>query len=290
MIITGSNGFLGSYVSQLFSDAYHHTRRAYDLREMPHIQALFAHTLNESDTIIHLAADVGGLEYNIQNPASIFYNNVIMNTQLINYAALHGCKRFIFVSSVCAYPEYPPIPTKEHHLLNGPPEKSNLSYGLSKRLALIQLQSVKKQYGMDFEYPILANLYGPGDNSNHAIPDLIRKFLDTSQPVEIWGDGSQTRDFLYITDAANAISWITGLDYGNPLNICNDYTVTIHQVVDYLKQFSGRDNEYNGSRPIGQAKRWYDHSLAKSLGWEAKVKFYDGLKETWEWFNASSNS
>lgn len=282
MIITGSNGFLGSYVKQLFPDAYQHERRAYDLRHLDHIKALFSHTKGESDTIIHLAADVGGLQYNQDNPASIFYNNVVMNTQLIHYAAFLGCKQFIFVSSVCAYPQYPPLPTREHHLWEGQPEKSNLSYGLSKRIALHQLQAVRQQFGMSFEYPILANLYGPGDTSDHVIPDLIRKFMDKSKPIEIWGDGSQTRDFLFVRDAANALSWITGIDYGYPVNICNDYTVTIRQVVEYLQELSDRrDVAYNGNKPIGQAKRWYDSSIAKELGWQSTTKFYDGLKEIW---------
>ena len=288
VIITGINGFLGTHLSRLIPDAYGVSSRTYDLRTVGGIDALFRHT--RPDLVFHLAADVGGLQYNLDNPATIFHNNVIMNTLLIHKAALVGCKKFIFVSSVCAYPAFPPMPTREHHLWDGYPEKSNGSYGLSKRIALVQLEACKKQFGMDFEYPVLANLYGPGDRSSHVIPDLIKKFLAKQDSVQVWGDGSQTRDFLYVADAANALVWLAGLDFGEPVNIVNNYSISINQLVDNLIELTAYQGKiiWQLDRPIGQVARSYSPGLAKQLGWQAQTDFKTGLRRTIEWFKLSS--
>ena len=191
ILVTGSNGFLGKHLMLLLPGAYGVPSQTYDLRGFANIDALFHHA--KPDVIFHLAADVGGLSYNLGNPAHIYYNNVMMNTQLIQRAALSGVKKFVFVSSACAYPKYNPLPTREHCLFNGLPEESNLSYGISKRMALVQLQACYQQYGMDFSYPVLANLYGPGDyfgeNRSHVIPALVKRFVEADDRVSVWGDG-----------------------------------------------------------------------------------------------------
>lgn len=282
ILITGSNGFLGSHVCKLFDNTYEHTHRAYDLTRPDHIWNMF-YLVGTPDTIIHLAADVGGLTYNLNNPATIYYNNVAMNTLLIHHAATHNVKRFIFISSVCAYPHHSYIPTKEHHLWDGYPESSNAAYGISKRIALTQLQACKESYGMDYEYLILSNLYGPGDRSNHVIPDLIRKFKASQDPIEVWGDGSQTRDFLFVRDAANAISYFEAHPLGEPVNIASGLPVTVRQVVDLLSEFSGYQGTivYNYDKPFGEQRRGYNTDLARSHGFEVATNFKEGLKEAW---------
>jgi len=303
ILLTGSNGFLASHLTELLNShriyPYHTYRKIYDLRLDRHIDKLLIHS--KPKVIIHLAADVGGLQYNLDNPASIYYNNVMMNTQLIQKAAIFGIKKFIFVSSACAYPEFPPIPTKEFHLHKGFPEPSNGSYGISKRIALTQLEACKQEWGMDFEYPILANLYGPGDKSNHVIPMLIGKFEDAKfgvvasinenevlmnpplGKVEIWGDGSQTRDFLYVTDAARAIHKLIDSNIGEPVNIAHGNSITIKMLVNHLTELFDYQGEviYNTNKPMGQKHRSYDIKKAKQfLDWQPEVGIREGLRET----------
>lgn len=298
ILITGATGFLGSHLIPLLEQdftLYITPRPQYDLRQSKHIEKLLVHS--KPDIIIHLAADVGGLRYNIDNPASIYYNNVMMNTQLIHQSAIFGVKKFIFVSSVCAYPLRSPLPTREHHLWAGYPESSNGSYGISKRIALTQLEAYRDQWGMQFEYPILANLYGPGDKSDHVIPMLVRKFLNANimnkwatdahdNVVEIWGDGSATRDFLYVTDAARAIKKLIEISIGDAVNIASGNSIPIKLLVEYLAEITGFNGEivYDYTKPTGQQQRSYNIDRATEyLNWTPEVSIKDGLKKMVEY-------
>lgn len=211
IIVTGAGGHLAPFLIKRLipaHDVYAVSSCAYDLRQPEHINALFKHA-GRPDFIFHLAARVGGIQYNIQNPGKIFYDNVTMNTMLIHKAMEVGCGKFVMVGTVCSYPAFNQIPTPEDRLWQGYPEDSNGSYGIAKLAAFEQLRAYSAQYGLNFSYPLLSNLYGPGakadDHKSHVIPALIQRFLDNPPTVEIWGDGSPTRDFLYVDDAAEAL-------------------------------------------------------------------------------------
>lgn len=292
--VTGATGFLGQHLTahlqSLGHAVYGVSSKAYDLRSQAHIDALFNHT-GTPDLIYHAAAHVGGIAYNLANPATIFYDNVLMNTLLIDKAAKLGVSKFVFISSACAYPAHPSLPTSEAELWNGYPEESNGTYGISKRIVLSQLEAYKKQYGMRFAYPILANLYGPGDDfsegKSHVIAALIRKFCAHLETVEIWGDGSPTRDFLYVEDAVEALVRLMDYDCQEPVNIASGVEVSITELVYLLRKITGYQGMilWDYARPMGQPRRRYDTRLAKKeMGWQAKTGIEEGLRKTVEWY------
>lgn len=294
ILITGGFGFLGQHLTAklqaLGHTVYPVSSKSYDLRSQAHIEALFNHT-GTPDLIYHLAAHVGGIAYNLANPATIYYDNVMMNTLLIDKAAKAGVKKFVFVSSACAYPAHPSLPTSEDELWNGYPEESNGTYGISKRIALPQLQAYKQQYGMGYAYPILANLYGPGDDfspeKSHVVAALIRKFCSGSETVEIWGDGSPTRDLLYVEDAAEALCCFLDQDYEEPVNIASGVEVSIDEIVELLGAiFPGcRVLSYDYSKPMGQMRRLYDIGRAsEALDWQPRTGIVEGVRRTVEWY------
>lgn len=291
IIVTGSNGFLGqhlmTHLRTLGYDPYGVSSKAYDLRREAHIDALLKHT-GKPDIIFHLAAHVGGIQYNIEHPAQLFYDNVMMTTQLIHKAMLAGCGKFVMVGSVCSYPAHNPIPTREHRLWEGYPEESNGPYGVAKLIALDQLQAYQKQYGLNFAYPILSNLYGPGGKADayksHVIPALIHRFASNPPKITVWGDGSPTRDFLYVKDAAEALARYIEVNCPEPINIANGIETSIRTIVEHLTRISGYQGEveYDLTRPNGQLRRGYDTYKARSvLSWQASTKFEDGLKATY---------
>lgn len=295
IILTGSAGFLGqhllTHLRTLGHDPYPVTRSAYDLRNPKHLDALFKHT-GKPDIIFHLAAHVGGIQYNIDHPGELFYDNTLMNTQLIHKAMLKGCGKFVMVGSVCSYPALNTIPTREHSLWCGYPEESNGPYGIAKLIALEQLKAYNKQYDLNFAYPVLSNLYGPGGKPDaykaHVIPALIKRFLDNPPKIEIWGDGSPTRDFLYVEDAAEALARFIDIDYCEPVNIANGVETSIRWVVEALSKITGYKGEivYDTSKPNGQLRRGYDNYLARSvLKWQAKTDIETGLRNTIEYWN-----
>lgn len=298
LLITGSAGFLGQHLMAklhvLGYTPYGVTSKAYDLRNPVHINALFKH-IGKPDIIFHLAARVGGIQYNMDNPATLFYDNVMMNTQLIHQAMLAGCGKFVMVGTVCSYPAFNPIPTPEHRLWEGYPEVSNGPYGVAKLVALEQLQAYQKQYGFNFAYPVLSNLYGPGgkpdDYKSHVIPALINRFLSNPDKIEIWGDGSPTRDFLYVDDAAEALCRFIEVDCSEPVNVAGGIEISIRTVVELLAKITRYKGEivYDLTRPNGQLRRGYDTYKAQSiLKWQASTKFEDGLRRTVEqWQNTN---
>lgn len=288
IIVTGSGGHLGTHLMahlhSLGYDPYGVPSRAYDLRREAHLDALFKH-VGKPDIIFHLAANVGGIQYNIDNPGAIYYSNVMMTTQLIHKAMVNGCGKFVMIGSACSYPKVNPLPTPESRLWQGYPEPTNGPYGIAKLVALAQLQAYHTQYGFNFAYPILANLYGPGArDDSHVIPALIKRFLSKPDKITIWGDGSPTRDFLYVTDAAQALARFIEVDYNQSVNIASGQEVSIRRVVELLTDLSGYTGlvEYDTTRPNGQLRRAYDVTLAQQvLGWQATTQFEDGLKETY---------
>jgi GDP-L-fucose synthase len=292
--ITGAFGFLGQHLAArlqaLGHSVYAVSSKAYDLRSQAHVDALFHHT-GTPDLIFHLAAHVGGIAYNLANPATIYYDNVMMNTLLINKAAAAGVKRFVFVGSTCAYPGNAGIPTAEEMLWEGYPEESNGTYGISKRIVLPQLQAYKQQYGMSYAYPILCNMYGPGDDfseaKSHVVAALIRKFCANPETVEIWGDGTATRDFLYVEDAAAALCCFLACDYEEPVNIAGGVEVSIKELAHLLRQITGYRGTllWDYTKPMGQRRRCYSIWRAyEALGWEPRTGIEEGLRRTVEWY------
>lgn len=300
IIVTGAKSFLGKHLIKLLVKSGHKpyevTSSAYDLRLPYHIEALFKHT-GKPDIIFHLAANVGGIEYNLGNPAGVYYDNIMMTTQLIHQAAEIGCGKFIMTGSVCAYPRFSPVPTRELHLWDGPPESSNFTYGIAKRIALAQLEAYHNQYGLDYAYPILANLYGPGDNFNddksHAIPALIKRFLSGFDIVKVWGDGSPSRDFLYVEDAARALVACTEKgDTRQPINISTGVETSIRVLVKLISEITGFTGQvvYDNTKPNGQQRRCYSNAIAKDvLGWHPVTTLPDGLKRTIDWYANNRN-
>ena len=299
IICTGSQGFLGqhlmTYLRTLGHDPYGVPRPAYDLRNPAHIEALFTHT-GPPDIIFHLAAHVGGIQYNIDHPAELFYDNVVINTQLIHQAMLRGCGKFVMVGTVCSYPAHNPIPTREKHLWTGYPEESNGPYGVAKLMAWEQLKAYRAQYGLNFAYPILSNLYGPGGKpdayKSHVIPALVKKFLDNPPKIEIWGDGSPTRDFLYVEDAAEALCRFLDVDYCEPVNIAGGVEIAIRWLVKSLTEITNYQGEvvYDLTKPNGQLRRGYDNYVARSvLKWQAKTNIETGLRRTVEFYASPGN-
>lgn len=294
IIVTGASGHLAPFLiarlKSLGYNPYPVFSKAYDLRNARHIDALFKHT-GKPDIIFHLAARVGGIQYNIDNPATLFYDNVVMNTQLIHKAMLAGCGKFVMCGSVCSYPAFNPIPTPEHRLWEGYPETSNGPYGIAKLAALEQLQAYSRQHGMKYAYPVLSNLYGPGgsvdDYKSHVIPALIKRFLDKPDKIEIWGDGSPTRDFLYLDDAAEALTKFIDVDCEEPINIAGGIEISIRRVVELLTKITGYEGEiaYDSTKPNGQLRRAYTiHKARHDLAWQPETKFEDGLKRTVEYY------
>lgn len=296
VIVTGGNGFLGCHLMrqlhELGYSPYPASSKAYDLRNPDHIDALFRHT-GKPDVIFHLAANVGGIGYNLANPGSIFYDNAMMTTQLIHKAMVAEVGKFIMVGTVCSYPAHNPIPTREHHLWEGYPEESNGAYGVAKRIALTQLQSYHAQYGLNYAYPILSNLYGPGDKfddaKSHVIPALIKRFTSNEEAITVWGDGSPTRDFLYVEDAARALVACTEAECREPLNIASGIETSIKQLVQLLTRITGYTGkvEFDKSKPNGQLRRGYDNYRARTaLDWQPVVDIETGLRKTVEWWQA----
>ncbi len=300
--ITGGAGFLGSHLQaklrnygakELFIPTY----PEYDLVKSEDIARLYDDA--RPDIVIHLAAKVGGIGANREKPGEFFYDNLMMGVQLLHQAWQRGIEKFVAIGTICAYPKYTPIPFKEEDLWNGYPEETNAPYGLAKKMLLVQSQGYRQQYGYNSIYLLPVNLYGPGDNfnpaSSHVIPALIKKCVDAREAGETeivaWGDGSPTREFIYVEDAAEAITLAT-IRYNDsqPVNIGSSFEISIKELTELVAKFTGFTGaiRWDTSKPNGQPRRKLDTSRAKEyFGFESHTNFEDGLKRTIAWYEAN---
>ena len=268
--------------------------KEYDLRDRDAIIRLYQET--KPNLVIHLAAVVGGIGANRENPGRFFYDNAIMGIQLIEYARQFQVEKVVAIGTICAYPKFTPIPFKEENLWDGYPEETNAPYGLAKKMMLVQAQAYQEQYGFNTIYLLPVNLYGPGDNfepaSSHVIPAIIRKCIEAKErgqaEIVLWGDGSPTREFLYVEDCAEAI--VLAAERYNapePVNIGAGFEISIKDLVGIIADLTGFKGKivWDTSKPGGQPRRQLDTSRAeKEFGWRATTSFEEGLSRTIGWY------
>jgi len=300
ILITGANGFLGKVLcKKLRLKGYNNliTFRIdeYDITKEKDVSELFKHK-EHFDIVIHLAASVGGIGFNKKNPGKVYYDNIMMNTLMQEYSRRNKVSKFVGIGSVCAYPKFAAIPFKEENLWDGYPEETNASYGLAKKMMLVQSQAYRQQYGFNAIHLLMINLYGPDDNfdleNSHVIAALIRKFyeakINKSEKVILWGDGSPSREFLYVEDAAEAIVLAMGkYNKPEPINIGSGEEIMIKELAIKIRGLIGFEGriEWDTSKPNGQPRRCLDISKAKKeFGFIAKISLDNGLKKTIESF------
>lgn len=300
--VTGGAGFLGSFVVEklqaLGADVFVPHIEDYDLVERESILRMLADA--RPQMILHLAAVVGGIGANRERPADFFYLNLMMGVQLMHEAWKAGVEKMVAVGTICAYPKFTPIPFKEENLWNGYPEETNAPYGLAKKMLLVGAQAYRQQYGFNAIFPLPVNLYGPRDNfdleTSHVIPALIRKMIEAKQSgaeqVVLWGDGSPTREFLYVEDAAEGLLLAAERYNGpEPFNLGSGREISIHDLAMLIARLTGYDGKivWDTSRPNGQPRRALDVSRAEQyFGFKAHTPFEDGLKRTIDWYMARS--
>lgn len=326
VIVTGGAGFLGSFVIQKLvergaTDILIPRIENYDLTDRDSIKQLLEDALQSVDKcpkhllpatvslppstfnlkpenllIIHLAANVGGIGANREHPAEFFYDNLMMGVELMHQAWERGVGKFVAIGTVCAYPKFTPVPFKEEDLWIGYPEETNAPYGLAKKMMLVQAQAYRQQYDFNAIYLLPVNLYGPRDNFNlqtsHVIPALIRKAIEARErgdrELVAWGDGSPTREFLYVEDAADGI--VTAAENYNgsePVNLGSGYEISIKDLTEMIIRLTGFEGElvWDTEKPNGQPRRGLDVSRAKEyFGWQAQVPFEEGMRRTIAWF------
>ncbi len=270
------------------------------------IERMYGDALREgssgSTIVIHLAANVGGIGANLEHPADFFYDNLMMGVELMHQAYRRGISKFVAIGTVCAYPKFTPIPFKEDDLWLGYPEETNAPYGLAKKMMLVQAQAYRQQHGFDAIFLLPVNLYGPGDNFNlqtsHVIPALIRKAVQAKEAgaktLSLWGDGSPTREFLYVEDAADGIvSAAEQYDGPDPVNLGSGYEISIRDLALLIARLTGftGDLVWEIDKPNGQPRRALDVSRAKRyFHWQARTPFEEGMRRTIDWFQANRAS
>ena len=301
--VTGGAGFLGSAITSKLhelgcGELIVPRSRDFDLRINESIKKLYVET--RPQIVIHLAAVVGGIGANRARPAEFFYDNLMMGTQLMHEAWAHGLEKFVAIGTVCAYPKITPIPFSEDNLWDGYPEETNAPYGLVKKMLLVQSEAYRQQYEFNSIFLLPVNLYGPGDSldsvNSHVIPSMIMKVLNAKrsgqQEVIVWGDGSPTREFLYVEDAAEGIL-LAAERYNDsePVNLGSSFEISIKDLLETIARLTEFEGElrWDTDRPNGQPRRKLDVSRAQSsFGFSSQVTFEDGLKTTIEWFKANS--
>jgi len=301
VLVTGGAGFLGSRVV----DRLKETGVATENIRVPRSRDLdlckwenCVKAVEGVDIVIHLAAKVGGIGYNKENPGMLFYDNAIMGIQMMEAALQANVEKFVAIGTICAYPKFTPVPFRETELWNGYPEETNAPYGLAKKMLLVQAQAYRQQYGFNAIYLLPVNLYGPGDNfnpeSSHVIPALIKKFTDAirngNDTVEVWGTGRASREFLYVDDAARGIVLAAErFEKADPVNLGSGMEFSIYELVDTISELTGFKGKiiWDTTKPDGQPKRCLDVSRARDeFGFEAQMGFFEGLKRTVEWYQA----
>ena len=299
ILVTGGAGFLGRHVCEALrargpADIFVPRSKEYDLRQ-PDVVRKLLHSY-KPQVVVHLAAVVGGIGANRENPGKYFYDNAVMGIHLMEESRLIGVEKYVQAGTICAYPKFTPVPFKEDDLWNGYPEETNAPYGVAKKALIVQAQSYRQQYGMNAVSLLPVNLYGPWDNfdlqSSHVIPALIRKVLaakESKSPfIEAWGTGSASREFLFVRDAAEGITLATdSYNKPDPVNLGSGYEITIRDLTNLICQLAGYEGEirWDPTKPDGQPRRCLDTSRAKAeFGFVARTPLKDGILETMDWF------
>ena len=299
IVVTGGAGFLGRAVCQRLqalgaSDVLIPRRAGFDLTTVAGVERLY--TEMRPQIVLHLAAEVGGIGANMMNPGRYFYANMAMAMHLIEGARRYGVEKFLQTGTICAYPKFTPVPFQEENLWNGYPEETNAPYGIAKKAAMVMLDAYRIQYGLKSAYVLPVNLYGPHDNfdlqTSHVIPALIRKCVEAQRAkalhIECWGNGSASREFLYVDDAADGLVRAAEvMNVPEPINLGTGNEIIIRNLVELIAELCDFHGEirWDITKPDGQPRRCLDTKRAQErLGWQAKVGFEDGLKRTIEWF------
>ncbi len=302
IMLTGGAGFLGSFVSEKLKargckNVFIPAEREYDLTKPAAVEAAFKAA--RPDIVIHLAAKVGGIGANRENPGKFFYDNLMMGVQLMEQARLSGVGKFVALGTICAYPKFAPVPFKEEDLWNGYPEETNAPYGLAKKMLLVQSQAYRQQYGFNSIFLLPVNLYGPRDNfapnSSHVIPALIKKCVEAvksgADEITVWGTGKATREFLYAEDCAEAILLAAErYNSSEPVNIGAGFEIAIKDLAGLIARLTGFNGKlvWDASQPDGQPRRMLDTSrAAKEFGFKATTGFEEGLKKTIDWYKVN---
>ena len=303
--ITGGKGFLGKHLIRAFERRGCRHLSVADLPEYNLTRIEDVHRLyddQQPDIVVHLAAKVGGIGFNQQNPGSLFYDNIMMGIPLLHEGCLRKIGKFVALGTICAYPKFTPVPFREDDLWNGYPEETNAPYGLAKKMMLVQAQAYRQQYGFNAIFLLPVNLYGPGDNfdprSSHVIPALIKKCADAvdrgDPEIVVWGTGGATREFFYVEDAAEAICLATEhYDKPEPVNIGAGFEISIRELVGLIVELTGFKGRivWDASKPDGQPRRMLDTSRAfREFGFRAATDFREGLKKTIEWYRGRENA
>ena len=300
IMVTGVSGFLGSHVVKKLTDdnkyiVYVPRSEQFDLTIRSNVDEILS--VVQPSVVVHLAAEVGGIGANQNNPGLFFYDNIMMGLNLVDGCKEHNVDKFIHIGTVCSYPKYCEVPFKEDDLWNGFPEETNAAYGIAKKAIITMLEGYKKQYGLKSSVLLPVNLYGPKDNfnenSSHVIPALIKKIYDAKargdNEIVCWGTGSSSREFLYVKDAAEAIvrAIDSGIEDPTPINLGGSGEITIKRLVQIISEhmcYTGKV-VWDHSKPDGQPRRCLDNSRCKELlNWEAKTDFVSGIRETIKWY------
>jgi GDP-L-fucose synthase len=302
IVVTGGAGFLGRHLVEMLTargcrEIFVPKIEEFDLTRLDNVDRMFREARPE--VLIHLAALVGGIGANRENPGSFFHDNAIMGIHIIDAARRHGVEKTVVLGTICAYPKMTPVPFTEEDLWNGYPEETNAPYGVAKKMLLVQCQAYRQQYGMNAIYLLPVNLYGPGDNfhpeTSHVIPSLIRKCVDAVErgfdEIVLWGDGTPTREFIYVTDAAGGIIAAAGrYDKPDPVNIGSGWEISIRDLAAKIADMTGFSGTiaWDTSKPNGQPRRCLDVSRAqREFGFRATTSLDEGLRLTIDWYKAS---
>ncbi len=299
-LVTGGGGFLGSHLVERLEREGHDVvvprRRDYDLTRWDDAERMFRDARPER--VFHLAAEVGGIGANMRSPGRFWYANLMMGAHVLELARQHGVEKLIVAGTVCAYPKFTPVPFSEDELWNGYPEETNAPYGVAKKSILVGGQAYREQYGLDTIFLLPANMYGPHDNFDsetaHVVPDLIRKMSESREQVVLWGDGTPSRELLYVDDCAEGLALAAdGYDGAEPVNLGTGVETTIRELAGLVAELTGFEGEivWDASMPNGQPRRSLDATRARELfGFEARTRLRDGLERTIAWYRAQAPS